>query len=294
MKINEIINKIKNYEKGIVGNKKIDDTTSRDQIVYSFKDDYKEECTGITTCVYPSIDVIKETTRKNFNFIITHESLFWNHGDKVDWLNDNETYKQKEKLLRENHIVVWRNHDYLHSGIPVAGVDGGYTDGIFYGFAQNMNWTKFVTGDKRKYDHYRLPQMKASDLAQFLINKMNLRGTRIIGNPDAVVSNVCIPFHVFGNANDDIREMDKDKIDCYLTMELVDFTLTEYVKDSAQLGRNKAIITLGHFNFEEQGMKYMAKWLSCLLNNKVPVEFIQATDMYNFVIRDDEFKESLF
>lgn len=286
MKNSEVISKVKNYELGIVDGKKIDDTTTRDQIVYQYGDDLEKECQGIILCVYPSIDVIRKAIDLKANLIITHESLFWNHGDKTDWLKDNRTFQLKEELLRKHHIVVWRNHDYLHSGIPLAEAPERYTDGIFYGFAKNMNWTKYVVGDKKKYDHFHIPQTTAKNLAQYLIRKMNLTGTRIIGNPDALVSRVCIPFHVFGNANEDIKNMDDDNVDCYLTMELVDFTLTEYVKDSAQLGRDKAIITLGHFNFEEQGMKYMAEWLPDVVDQQITVRFIQATDMYHFVERE--------
>lgn len=281
MKIRNIISNIKNYCLGSENGKKIDDEKTRDQIVYHHGDDLNQECTNIVICVYPSIDVINEAIKLGSNFIISHESLFWNHGDHTDWLKDNQTFETKEHLLRKNHIVVWRCHDYIHSGIPV---DGKYTDGIFYGFAQEMGWLKYAVGDKSYLANYVIPETTAEKLAKFLINRMNLRGTRIIGNPQAKVSHISIPFHVFGNANEDIVRMDEDKVDAYITMELVDFTLTEYVKDSAQIGRNKAIITIGHFNVEEQGMKYMPNWINAAIGEDIPTQFVQATDMYHFVV----------
>lgn len=285
MKIKKAIQKVKAYHLGTVDGKKIDDNTTRDQILFHENDDLEQNVTRIVTCVYPSIDVIKEAIAFGANFIISHESLFWNHGDHVDWLeaNKNKTYQIKENLLKENHIVVWRDHDYIHSGIPVGDLDIKYTDGIFYGFAKEMNWLRYASGNQSCLDTYKIPQTTAKDLANFLIQKMNLNGTRIIGNPNAKVSKVTIPFHIFGDAKDDITDMDQDKVDVFLTMELVDFTLTEYVKDSAQAGRDKAIITLGHFNFEEQGMKYMPHWLPDALQEKIPIKFIQATDMYHFL-----------
>lgn len=282
MKIKEVIQKIKDYHFGIVDGKKIDDQTTRDQILFHKGDDLNQECKKIVICVYPSIEAIKKAISFGANFIISHESLFWNHGDHTDWLSDNQSYKAKEKLLEDNHIVVWRDHDYIHSGIPV---NGSYTDGIFYGFAQEMNWLQYAVGDKSYLNNYVIPETTATDLANYLIKKMNLNGTRIIGKTDAKVSKVMIPFHVFGNANDDITKMDKNDVDVFLTMELVDFTLTEYVKDSAQLGRDKAIIALGHFNIEEQGMKYMPNWLDDAVGEHIPNEFVQATDMYHFIKR---------
>lgn len=41
-----------------------------------------------------------------------------------------------------------------------------------------------------------------------------------------------------------------------IAMELIDFTLSEYVRDSFMLGKDRAILTVGHFSTEEPGMKY--------------------------------------
>lgn len=281
MKIREVIKNIKNYHSGIVDGKKIDDSKTRDQLLFNMNNDVDNECKKIVICVYPSIEVINRAILEGANLIISHEAIFWNHGDKTDWLVNNDTYLQKKEMLEVHHIVVWRDHDYIHSGILVNGI---YTDGIFYGFAQEMGWLQYTAGAPKYLNNYRLPQTTVKDLAKFLIKKMNLRGTRIIGNTNASVSNITVPFHVFGNANEDITRMDENKVDVYLTIELVDFTLTEYVKDSAQLGKNKAIITLGHFNFEEQGMKYMPNWIEAAIGEPIPTKFIQATDMYHFIV----------
>lgn len=46
MKISEVIQKMKKYHRGIAQGKPIDDTTTRDQILYGNPD---QECTGIVT-----------------------------------------------------------------------------------------------------------------------------------------------------------------------------------------------------------------------------------------------------
>ena len=115
MKINEVIQKMKKYHRGIAQGKPIDDATTRDQILYGNPD---QECTGIVTTCYASVDVIRKANACGANLIISHEALFWNHGDHTDWLEEaqNKTFLAKKQLLDETGIVVWRDHDYIHSG----------------------------------------------------------------------------------------------------------------------------------------------------------------------------------
>ena len=86
-----------------------------------------------------------------------------------------------------------------------------------------------------------------------------------------------------GDSNSLIRKVDKEDINLLLPLELIDFTLTEYVKDSAELGYNKAILAPGHFNLEEPGMKYMEKWIHDAIKADIPASFVQAGDMYTFL-----------
>ena len=41
-------------------------------------------------------------------------------------------------------------------------------------------------------------------------------------------------FHVFGDANEAIKNTDKSDVDCLLSMELIDFTYAEYLRDSGR------------------------------------------------------------
>ena len=80
-----------------------------------------------------------------------------------------------------------------------------------------------------------------------------------------------------------IKRIDREDINLMIPLELIDFTLTEYVKDSVQLGFNRAILAPGHFNVEEPGMKYMEEWLPGQLKEKIAVTYVQAGDMYEFL-----------
>ena len=80
-----------------------------------------------------------------------------------------------------------------------------------------------------------------------------------------------------------IRKVDQNDINLLIPLELIDFTLSEYVKDSSQLGFNRAIIAPGHFNVEEPGMKYMEQWMDKALKEPIKTTYVQAGDMYTFL-----------
>lgn len=67
-------------------------------------------------------------------------------------------------------------------------------------------------------------------------------------------------------------------------MEMIDFTLAEYIRDSSMLHQNRCLVQIGHFNTEEAGMKYMINWLpTAIQNNQIPIKYIQSGDMYHYI-----------
>ena len=152
MKIYEVIEKIKNYSRGIgMDGKPIDDKKTRDQVLYGTTD---RECTGIVTTCFASVEVIRKAHELGANLIIPHEALFWNHGDHQEWLqkDENSVYYRKKELLDTYGITVWRNHDYIHSGLPDG--NGGWYDGIFKGFLHETGLDKYYVmkiGNPVKY-----------------------------------------------------------------------------------------------------------------------------------------------
>lgn len=278
MLISEVIQKIvDNSGKEMMG-QGIDPNHTRDIVIHGSTD---KECAGIVTTCFASVDVIREAGRRGANLIISHESIFWNHMHNEP-LADYPTYKEKCALLDELGITVWRYHDHIHAGIPV-GPDGVLRDGIFYGLAKELGWEDYLVPDELSSMDYVIPPTPAREVAEHVVRSAGVTGCRIIGDPDMTVSRVRVPFHLFGN--DDlpaIHALEYDGIDCYLAMEVVDFTAAEYVRDASQLGRPRVIINLGHFNGEEPGMKFIVGWLSDLFEGTLPVSFAQSGDAFTF------------
>lgn len=306
MIILDVINKLKEFYCGYVGMGKnchhIDENSTRDRILFG---NANQECTGIVTTCWASVSVIKEAINKDANLIICHESLFWNHGDHAErWESEsNETFRSKKKLLSENEIVVWRNHDYIHSGVPIS--ENTYIDGIFYGLAEKLGWTEYIdlemsemldkgrgwnelaTTDRYNPISFIIPEITALDLSRFLVKKLNLNGIRLLGNQNRMVKSVSICFHISGDADFEILYADKGKVDCYLGMEIVDFTLAEYIHDANEIGDGAVLICMGHFNIEEPGMEYMTEYISHAIGEIIPCYFVQSGDHYKYIAKEN-------
>jgi hypothetical protein len=277
MKISEIIEIIK---KNCKGYGVIDETTTRDKVLYGETD---RECTGIVTTIYASYDVIKKAHELGANFIIAHESLFWNHGDHTDWLQENETFRIKKQLLDETGITVWRDHDYIHSCVLH---EGEWVDGIFYGLAYELGWLDYIAGDKGVPMLYEIPETPARELAQYLMEKMNLKGMKTMGDLDGISRRIYIPMHIIGpQDNQELSFVEENRVDTVLAMEITDFTMAIYMRDGAQAGLNKRILAAGHFNVEEPGMKWLAEQHLPSLLPGLPITFVQAGDSYTMLLR---------
>ena len=122
-------------------------------------------------------------------------------------------------------------------------------------------------------------------IAESLKRNWNISGMKAIGNMDAKVNKIMVCGHVSegGDSNSLINRVDKENINLLIPLELIDFTLSEYIKDSGQLGYDKAILAPGHFNVEEPGMKYMVNWIDEALKQHIETTFVQAGDMYTYL-----------
>lgn len=280
MKIIELINNMKGNALNVWNENEIQEKTTRDQILYG---NANQECTGVISTCYASCDVIRQTGELGYNFIVVHESLFWNHGDHKDWLENNTAFQKKKELLDRYNICVWRNHDHIHAGIPV---DGTYRDGIFYGMSTLLGWNDYrVHKDELLPRLFEVPEMTVKEMADLLIHKFRLKGVRFIGNSNCKIKKVYYPLHIMGHQCDNqvIEKINDEQINCLITLEMVDFTVCEYMRDAAMVGEDRCIFSLGHFNMEEIGMEYYADYLRKNLVTEVPVEFIQSGDAYSYL-----------
>ena len=235
----------------------------------------QDEVTGIVTTCNASVEVIRQAAKLGANLILCHEPVFYMHYDPYDWLQGkNEVFDEKLKLCNDHGIAIWREHDHIHNHKP---------DGIRYGLMKELGWEDYLVGDPDMPIHFCLPETTVRDLAIFLKNKTGVNGVRVVGNMDAKVRTCVVCGHIVDRK--DLTELlNRDDIDVLIPGEICDFTTIAYARDAGQLGKKKAVICMGHFNSEELGMKYAAKWVQELVGDAVPVQFVSSGDLYQYIV----------
>lgn len=283
MKIGEVIDRIKDYCKHTTEfGKEVSD--EHDKIIYD--SGLENECTGIVTTAFASVDVIRKAAQMNANLIISHEGMFWNHGDDTSWLSENTVFKKKTQLLHKYGITVWRNCEYMNSGIKR---ETGYVDAIAYGFVKTMGWGKYLdprnieTGCTGYYLKFDLSEkdVTAEDIARECKRATKLNGITLVGNKSAKVKKLYLSRHQFLGVIDKqiIEDIEQDKVDCIICGEMVDYTVAEYIRDGVQAGIPKAIIKMGNFNICDCGMKFTENWMpEAIQDETVKVTFVSGED----------------
>ena len=119
-----------------------------------------------------------------------------------------------------------------------------------------------------------------------LKEKLGLNGIRVIGDKAAKISTVFICEHLFGGEQDlrKISRIEQEGAQAIIPLEIVDWTVCAYVRDCCQLGEKKVVYNLGHFNFEELGMKHLARNIPELIGFAVPVEYLNSGDTFDYII----------
>ncbi|MBR0386067.1 MAG: Nif3-like dinuclear metal center hexameric protein [Erysipelotrichaceae bacterium] len=234
-------------------------------------------------------DVLQKAAAHGINLIISHEGIKYNYekGGSVDEA-DNDVLQAKLKFIRDNGLCIWRDHDHMHGNGGPHVTERLRNDMIFYGTMKELGWQPYCINDPKKPLWFEIPETTAVELADELMKKWDLNGLRIVGNRNARIRTVFFAEHVIASEWDryDIPKIDAArKADCIIPFEIVDYTLTQYVRDAAFMGKNKVMFEMGHFTAEELGMKYLAEALSGYLNNELKIIFIRSGDTFDYILR---------
>ncbi|MCB6368044.1 Nif3-like dinuclear metal center hexameric protein [Blautia glucerasea] len=293
MTIQEILDRVSEYHPDLG-----EDYHGCDEVKFG---DCSQECTGIVSALVPTVDVIRRAVELKANLLYVHEPVSYLTPDWPEWKADYKCriYDEKLKLLKENKIVLVRDHDHMHAHKP---------DSIFTGVLKYLGWMEYLTEEQKIPFGYTVCFPKAKKLREInqeLIEKIGMQGLRFIGNPEAELKKIAFRGHIYPDAfipqhfNEDgswsdyateiIREMEQDGVECIIPGEVIEWTVLSYIRDGISLGKNLACINPGHFNWEELGARYAKDWLMELTENKVSVFYVPTGDMWKY-----QTKKSLF
>jgi putative NIF3 family GTP cyclohydrolase 1 type 2 len=217
---------------------------------------------GIVTCMFATLDVLKQAVAKNCNLLVVHEPLYYNHLDDTKQLQNDPVFLEKRKFITDHKLVIWRFHDYIHSMNP---------DGIETGMVEKLGWKNYTV--KGSTNQFVLPETTLKELLKGLKQVFPKNAFYVVGNPDMKLSKVTLAAGAPGSSAH-IRLLEDKNVDVILAGESPQWETYEYMRDAVAEGRPKAIIFLGHINSEEAGMNFCASWLKGFIKD-LPVYFIE-------------------
>ncbi|WP_276371160.1 Nif3-like dinuclear metal center hexameric protein [Chryseolinea sp. H1M3-3] len=230
-----------------------------------------QEVTGIVTTMFPTIKVIEDTAKAGANFIIAHETPFYNNQDETDWLQEDDAYRYKIDLLNKHKIAIWRFHDYWHSHKP---------DGIIMGNLIKLGWEKYHDVNSPRL--LTLPKpMTLKSIVSLAKERLGIPTVRVIGNLNQSCSTVYLAFG-YMDSKRQIAAIQQYKPDLILSGETREWETVERVRDGQLMGQKTSLLVLSHAVSEEAGMEYAVKWLQ----PKVPgvkITHIASTNPFTFL-----------
>jgi putative NIF3 family GTP cyclohydrolase 1 type 2 len=218
---------------------------------------------GIVTTMFATMEVLKQAVASNSNLIIVHEPLYYNHLDETRDFQKDPVFLEKQKYIRDNKLVIWRFHDYIHSMKP---------DGIELGMIEKLGWKNFAVNGS--LDQFKMPETTLKELLAGLKKTFPKYTFNVVGKEDLKLTNVRLAPGAPGSMYH-IQMLEKENTDVLIAGESPQWETYEYARDAVCQGRNKAVIFIGHIPSEEYGMDYCAKWLKGFIKD-IPVRFIES------------------
>ncbi len=258
MKINELISELRALAVEPVDSEKTVDVIKTG--------DGDAEIIKVGVAMFPTPSVLKAAVDDGVNFLVAHEPIFYTHRDiEMPYAQCFE----KKKLAEDLDITVFRFHDYAHAMYP----DLIYEGQIKYSGLKG----EFVKGKFRGINRFVLDEeITTLELAKTLEKKLSLRNLRIAGDRENKVKTISCCFGAPGHVVEEI-----DECDTVLVGETSEWAIAEYIRDGAEMGKQKSIIVMGHNNSEKYGMVLLAEKLR-VMHPELPIEFYDCGDIYSY------------
>lgn len=227
--------------------------------------------TGIVTTMFPTIEVIEKTKAAGANFIIAHETPFYNHQDQTDWLQDDDAYTYKVELLKKYKIAIWHFHDNWHAHRP---------DGIVYGNLLKLGWEKYYNPENPGL--LTLPNpLSIRSIAELTKKQLGISTVRVVGDLNQLCKTIYLAFG-YRDPRSQIPAIQEFKPDLIINGETREWETVERVRDGLAMGQKTSLLVLSHSVSEEAGMEYLVQWLQPKIAD-LPIRNIPSGNPFTFV-----------
>jgi putative NIF3 family GTP cyclohydrolase 1 type 2 len=220
---------------------------------------------GIAITFQPGLDVLQRAHAAGKNFVICHESTFWDGFDPIAAVKDDPVAQFKMRFAQQNKMAVWRIHDHWHRRKP---------DPIFQGLADKLEWSQYYQFVPMGKGRYTIPAMSLDAVARHIQEKLGTKNVVVVGDPQLQVTTIGDCIH---NLASDLPAL--HNCDVALVGEAPEHDVFEYVRDAMALGQKKAVVMIAHEGLEEWGMVTMVDWLKPIVP-EVPIQSILTGDPF--------------
>lgn len=233
--------------------------------------DTSKEIKKVGVTMFPTVEVLRAAIEWGADMLVVHEPVYF---ENADILTDNSIGLIKREMIEKAGLVIYRDHDHMHAETP---------DGIAEGEVYYLG----LKGTMEECTHRRPRIMTldtpitAVELAELIEEKLGVKNVRIAGerNKKATKLALCCGSvsPVLG-----LELFEKDGAELMFCGETSEWKLCEYARDSAALGFNRAVLTLGHVGSERDGMRLMAKKFAENHKDDFETKYFECGEVYSY------------
>ena len=234
MKISDLITDLKTWNSIAVDEKNTCDTVKAGSI--------DKEVHKVALTMFGTIDVIRQVNNWGADLLIVHEPLYYDH---MDHIHDLKIVREKQQIISESGLTIFRFHDYAHAMEPDMICEGELKYACLkgkIGERQRFGVTSFLLDEA----------LTAEELAGKLEQNLLIDSVRISGCRKKKGRKIACCFGSPGELFDLFENHD-----FIIAGEISEWRDAEIARDAEALGYNKAILVLGHETSERAGMMYM-------------------------------------
>lgn len=110
-------------------------------------------------------------------------------------------------------------------------------------------------------------------------DKLNLKHIRFVRQRNKTVKKLSLCAGAWGDVTL-YEQLNREDVDLVICGEICEYSICEYVRDSAQLGIDMSLFLLGHMGSERSGMEYVADYINESIDGVTAV-YLESEEVFN-------------